>query len=521
MNALLRPRCMLVLAVVLDSTALPVPRFAEADDFSDFRIPSNRQLLWTAGLGGRLAGQDLSFSDLNLNQGLENSAGSLDGNLATAMGWFSDSDPVLTAFTVDLVASGLRSHRTTERQFAGFSDSDEATSRQVFERWSLAGTHRRYPWAMPLGFEVLASLGGNYSQRWQSMGRQTISVVPGTTTVTNTGQNLEQWSYVHSIFASAGIGWGRVRNATGVYDALVLERRLRETGAITRPLSAAGRQRLAEALYLRGSLDAVRERPGRALWREIERVLTEDGALAEGGLDPYSVLRAAEPHTGAAVRLTEDGVPISPVTRMTGSFAGVRLADFHSSQRLRTDDGAYFERIENGVPISSSRPSPHSLQTTESQDDVAAGPFGEIHLPLGPPWQLDASASMMLGLRPEDSQLLLRTDASLAWLAADRWTAIANASYQLLDEDRTSGPTGGDLWQLNAGMSVSWYVEDRTAIELSASHDQQWRRGDTAAPTATRSHLDTQTFTVTLGVTYRFAGWIATPGFFMGGPTVP
>ena len=514
MNTLLRPRCTraLLLAVVLGSDALAIPRFAAADDFSDFRIPSNRSLLWNIGLGGRLAGQEVGYP------GTENAAGSLDGNIATRMGWFSDTDPALTSFSVDVQAQGLRSHRTSEVQSPGFSDSDETTSRQVFERWSLAGVHRRYPWAMPLGFEVLASFGGDYSQRWESMESQNNSVASGTTTITNTGQDLEYWTYVHSILASAGAGWGRVRNATGVYDALVLEQRLRETGAITRPLSTAGRQRLAEVLYLRGSLGAVHDRPGRVLWREIDRVLSEDGALAEGGLDPYSVLRAAEPHTGAAIRLTEDGVPVSPVTRMAGSFAGVRITDFHSNVRTRYDRGTYSEVIVDGIPSSSGSNS-YSLQTNENQDDVEAGPFGEIHLPLGPPWQLDASASMMLGVRPEDSQLRLRTDASLAWLAADRWTAIANASYYWFDEDRTAGATGGDFWRLDAGMGVSWYVEDRTAIELSATHAQQWTRGD-EPPTPGSFHLFYRTFTVTLAATYRFAGWIATPGFFTGVPAV-
>ena len=68
-------------------------------------------------------------------------------------------------------------------------------------------------------------------------------------------------------------------------------------------------------------------------------------------------------------------------------------------------------------------------------------------------------------------------------------------------------------------MGVSWYVEDRTAIELSATHAQQWTRGD-EPPTPGSFHLFYRTFTVTLAATYRFAGWIATPGFFTGVPAV-
>ena len=61
---------------------------------------------------------------------------------------------------------------------------------------------------------------------------------------------------------------------------------------------------------------------------------------------------------------------------------------------------------------------------------------------------------------------------------ADRWTANAKATYLWLDDVRTDGATAGDMWTFIFGMGLSWYLEDRTAIEVAAAQRQDWRRGD-------------------------------------------
>jgi hypothetical protein len=69
---------------------------------------------------------------------------------------------------------------------------------------------------------------------------------------------------------------------------------------------------------------------------------------------------------------------------------------------------------------------------------------------------------------------------------------------------------------------VNWYVEDHTAIVLSASENQFWRRGD--ADSLSPPHFFVRALDVSLGLTYRFSGWFAAPGFFptaMAPPPVP
>src|SRR5205823_173566 len=85
----------------------------------------------------------------------------------------------------------------------------------------------------------------------------------------------------HLLTADVSLGHGRVRDATGVQLARLLEARLLEAGAIRAPLSRAAKERIAALYYLRPSLSVAHERPDRFFWREVGRVLREVGAEAE------------------------------------------------------------------------------------------------------------------------------------------------------------------------------------------------------------------------------------------------
>jgi len=501
-----------IVACALCCAACPVPCAAAGSDFSDFRIPKNRALLWTFGLNTRANGNDFSAPTS------QSSVGALNGTGFTRYSWFSDSDPAFTSLHVDFQARGSSRDQDQQNQTSTPTSSSartiEFSNRDMFEDWSIFAEHRRYPWATPFAIEASLSLSGDYSQSWISNSSDELYVVPAGTVEYLSGNNRERWTYFNSASVFAATGWGRVRNTTGIYDAMVLEQRLRETGALTRPLSRGGRQRLAEVLYLRGALDTARERPGRALWREIERVLAEDGALQEGGLDPYSVLRAAEPHVGASRGLTSDGVPISPMLRQTGALVRLLVRDTHTNYLIREDAGSSRQTIQDGIVVGTSSGT-FSSRRSQPLDRVDGGVSGDIHIPISPPWQFDGSGLVLTGLRKEDNYLSTDARLSLAWLAADRWTASANAAYTWHDDDRTQGATGGDRWSWVAGLTVNWYVEDHTAIVLSVIQYQDWRRGDPGGvPPFDNFHSFGRTLDASLGLTYRFAGWFATPGFF-------
>jgi hypothetical protein len=140
-------------ACALCCVALPFPAAAVDSDFTDFRIPKNRALLWTGGLSARANGSDFS------NPSSQSSSGSLNGDASTRASWFSDSDPAFTSLDVDLQARGLRGHQDQQTQvFAPTSSSlvtAENADRVMIENWALNAGLRRYPWAVPFGIEAL------------------------------------------------------------------------------------------------------------------------------------------------------------------------------------------------------------------------------------------------------------------------------------------------------------------------------------------------------------------------------
>src|SRR6266487_6157599 len=86
---------------------LLIPGVATADEFSDFRIPPNRALLWTGDFNTGASGH---VSDQNL---AESSTGHGSATLATNIFWFSDSDPAFTRLSASAGVLGDRSHGTS------------------------------------------------------------------------------------------------------------------------------------------------------------------------------------------------------------------------------------------------------------------------------------------------------------------------------------------------------------------------------------------------------------------------
>jgi hypothetical protein len=322
----------------------------------------------------------------------------------------------------------------------------------------------------------------------------------------------ERWAYRTSLTTGVGLGVGRVRNATGVYDARVLEQRLLSSGALTRSLSATARQRLAELMYVRDAWDFVHDRPGRTLWKEIERILSEDGAVAEGGLDGYSVLRATEAHIGAGVP-SADGVPRSPVGRLTGIFVGITLDQNHTQLVDRIDLNRFQQQTIADTVFAESR-FHIGFHDKRHFDDGRVGLTAEYHRPLGLPWQLSASSRVVVPIRKQESWLQWNSSAGVDWMIADRWLASASLFQSWFDADRVIGSTPGDQIQLGAQTTIAYYLEDRLSLSLNANHSQSRSHLGPFFPTGVDGERYSRNQSISVGVGYRFAGWLDAPGMF-------
>ena len=481
---------------------------ASADDYADFRIPAHTQTDWEMSLGAGGSRSSSSFNYL-LDHGASRRS-SLNGSTSTGLAWLSDSDPSVTYFSAQ---GGLVGDRRWDASNALYDRSpieiltieDSRSTRNVGESWQLVVSQRTYPWAFPLGFSATVSGQGMYSQGWLHSDRWSLDDLPGLRTETRERARSEAWRYEHLLGVSAGIGVGRVRDATAIYEAEILERRLQALGVLTRPLSAAARRGLAALFYQRGSVSSLRERPGRTLWKEVERILGDDGALAPQGLDPYAVLRAGEPlYAGAIAR---DGLPSSPIGRLRGFFVGPLLSEIHIHNVIRGASSQFRQDIVNDT-LQPPQDFSVGYRSDHSFDRVLVGGRGEFHRPVGPRWQLDGWTQVTVPVRKGDEGFDLASVATATSLLADRW--LASASLQHQRRVHRSSPNGievtdTDEWRAAYSVSGSYYLEDRLNLQLALTGNQ----GHSRSPFSESSGWSTG---IQLSLGYRIMGRYNAPG---------
>ena len=467
-------------------------------DFSDFRIPAHRTMSWTADLGAdgarRLSSVDFARSE----------SGGLAGNLSTTSFGLWDSDPHQTFVRISGLASGQRFRAEDDRVFGTDTIASRRSQRSAFERWAIELDDRRYPWATPVGFKVGISVAGFYDQSWDKLNGERVTHFSGPRLWELERLNSQRWRYVYNAGGEVALVIGRVRDATRLYEAWVLEQRLREVGALARPLSRTARQKLAALLYLRGSYSSVVERPARTLWHEIEQILSEDGALSESGLGPYALVRAGEQlFRGRAGR---DVLPSSPVLRQVGWFAGPVVTGRHVRDLQRRDDDSF---RQTAIDDTLSAPIVTSISSRSefSRDELLAGVELKFHRPLSVLWQVDANSRLLFPIRKDEDGMEVISAVNLSAIVMDRWLATASLLHERATRyEEPDHRTVRDEWRVGYGLSATYYIEDRFALQVSASEFQQSLEYPFGGRTFDRSA------NVRLGLTYRLLGSITAPG---------
>ena len=267
--------------------ALALPAAAATDPFSAFRIPEHS---WWSGSASARSSATRNHQDAGGDSYRYNSMFSLlEGRLAR--GW--DSDALQYGYGISLNGQLQTEHTLSDQGDVEYREERDYMAQYGTEYWRLDGSLRSYPWQMPLGLGISAVAVGNYGERWSREDDLLGLGIPEARRDEHR-QTLTEHLYQTRLDVTFSAGFGRVRDASVVYDVHVLEQRLIETGALTRPLSAQARAKLAALYYVAPFYRTAHERPDRYVWRDVERLLREDGALRGDGLDAYSVLRAQE-----------------------------------------------------------------------------------------------------------------------------------------------------------------------------------------------------------------------------------
>jgi hypothetical protein len=467
----------LALSAVL--TLLPSLSFAD-DPYADYRIPEHYWRSWTANLSG--TGSRNVRNSFN-----ESTTGALFGQGFTSLYGGYDSDTRSSLYNLFLEADGNRQHSTIHAEFVPFATDRDAAQQRASQSLSGMYAWSRYPGAAPLGYALSANATSYMNQSWISSGE--VQTNPGVEYRSSSNGTTGTATGVVSVTAS--VSWGRVRDATPVYQVQVLEQRLLDMGTITRPLSTHAREQLGALYTVQFDVSFAHQRPTKYFWRELERLLTEDGVLGPGGLDAYAVQRLVEP-----LAVSPRGV----VSRARGFAVGpeVTLSKTwtHNSSESAERNATFvadtlFNSSEYVVP---------RTRTDQHDESILSGAFVDYHHPFGMRWQVDGTSEGLLS--ESGANLLANTTLRATWQVADRWF-ITSGLRHFLTAPGHGLDRRAEQWSVTGDASVNYFFEDAWAFQLGYAHQQNNDSG-------TYSRQDA----CTLGVTFQFAGWLNAPGLF-------
>jgi hypothetical protein len=491
------------------ASVLPAPATLRADVLDDFRVPDHRVLNWTGSFNGSGLWSHSSGSQLYEPRDRFVSRRQ-DGSFSNRLDWAHEADPARTTLVARVDLTGNR--QTGERDHLSAIDARTASSvehtvfRQLRESILLGASRDQFMTSIPMLWRIRADARIDDRQTWDTRDwRSTLT--DGALVQTYVDERAHKRKiYSAALTSAVGIGTGRVRNATGLYEALVLERRLIAAGAIAEPLTPDARRRLGALMYVRQDYTGTRDRPARDLWDEIARILLDDGAIEEP-LSPAVTMRLMEPFLGPGTAIRSDGLPNSPVTRRVGTEVVFEVQNRHQRETFHAHDNSLYQP---GFPPYDTLPplrSTFSSFSKRTSDDVLVAVTAAFHRPLGLRWQLDLSGRAIAAARHGVSADYDAV-ATATWVVTDRWLGTLGASHRWFDEKRTAGPTGGDRASWTASANVLYYVENATALSLGVSHSDIWIRG---AQSWSDRHSYGRSTQVSLGVTRRFTGRFSAP----------
>jgi hypothetical protein len=498
-------RALVLLAVVALTASL------YADPFADFRIPKHT----VCNLLGSFSG---SYSGAHSNQGTyfqDNDRGS--GGVGLNAMRLYDSDPLRAYFNLSLSSSGtLEKYRAKFKNSLtdyGVQHNDRSSGN---ESWVFSGSTRAYPWTLPLG--AFADLSAN--ARYDQSHDKTFSESANDITYMQNHSTLKRWTYDYNVSGSVGLGYGRVRDVSAVYIVYVMEQRLKESGAATRDLSSAAREKLADLLYAQKDFNIVYDRPARRFWQDVEQILRDDGALRPEGLNAFDTYRLIEPLMGypssSSSTKTPRGVSsvfyLSNFARTKGYFFGLAVNGYSYNAIYREEQS--HDQITALIDSMESADHQNTQMFTRQQrftDYVAFGPQLEYHMPWGMRWQFDAATSVLFPQHRGNGDFMANSRVTASYLIADRWYSRVNIVHnrQIMDDKRSD--YYNNRWAAQGVVELHYFVEDRADMFVIMSHSQS-RRDDSEQDYG--SHHDPQfqrDTSVSLGLSYHFRGKFTAP----------
>src|SRR5262245_22793193 len=484
------------LALVCTSAFFCASIASAQDPYTDFRVPEARSFTWVVNGNARWSGSYSAFPGSNID------SRNAQGNLLSVAHGHAESEALVSDHFLEARANWTQT-RATQRYAnpSALWTYDAASDQQDFHG-TAGGSTTRYLGASRWGIDAALFAFYDYTRAGNGSG----TAFAAGTSESRGRADSEVHDYRGVLDASFGPGFGRVRDVTGVFDMQVLEERLEATGRLLHPLSPAARQRLAELFSVAGDFNAAHDRPDRYLWRDVERLLREDGALPDSTFDAWSLMRALEPATLSVA-----------VTRL----AGWRLSGAYELTLARghVDEDQQFSNADftNGVQTSGFT---NRASDRESIDEDHG--FGRLdvswHRPFGMHWQADFASTGRYG-DGHRRRVLVSSALGFTNVLADRWVLAATATHQaasLVQEGVRLSPE----WSVHGIGQLSYFFEDSWSV--AATFDQSQTRpffSDGTNPIVPNGFV--RETRLVLGLTYRPVGRFEAPGLHVAERLTP
>src|SRR5207249_4094517 len=234
------------------------------DPYRDFRIPEARSFSWTLRTSAQWHASEIGEPDIHELTRFRS------GDLRSDLHRHSESERQLS--DIRSTASGSWNWRLSRDVYEGQQNLFQSRFDQDSYALFLGTSWTRFLGETNWGID--ATLDASYDFRRDASSRLQTRIT--STLDDRDGAGSERREYFGTGDAALGLGYGRVRDVTGVFDAQVVAQRLAATGRLLHPVSHGALEKLAQLFSVGSGFGVAHDRPTRYFWREVERILRED-----------------------------------------------------------------------------------------------------------------------------------------------------------------------------------------------------------------------------------------------------
>ncbi|MCB9357683.1 MAG: hypothetical protein H6508_00500 [Calditrichaeota bacterium] len=463
------------------------------NSYKNFRIPDHQvHALWATA--------DLNHNFQN-RYGLGVNKNSYGNARASFRGyWLRDHEDCALEFSPRLEYYGSLQERKSNGAYWDPTFREGSKSSQGQQILDVPIRAIFFPTDSPLGFEATLIENVSVEQYWYHYDYR----YGDPDFMRGNVHDRERHTIVYHSEADLGIGWGRLRNASGVFQARVLEQRLQELGRLRGNLSDDTKLKLAQLYYRQSDFWVAHERSGKFFMSEVEQLLKADPAFS-GELDAY-----------ATYRITEEIAP-GYLSRWKGIRWSLNLRAL-SVQNVRheTDKHFQFEGTDSTWNVNSLNDYTYSGSVTSTS--LLAGPRMQLACPLNWNWQLSADSRFEHRFDPTDAGFAWTNNFQIEYAMADRWLL----RYELDHVRYILDPLSRDLehrnaWYVENSARLGYYVTDRISASCNLSLAQSKLRSYIPNNELIYIEQDYSTYwdsyyqreaSISLSLTYHFSGHV-------------